>query len=63
MAVNIEDFNKLQKTVDNLMKIIGAFKGSLHPVKERVSELETKITDEEEEEENKLEEKRRINQC
>ena len=42
MEVKIEDFNELQKTVKNLMKIIGAFDGSLKRVKQRVSQLEEK---------------------
>ena len=42
MDVKIEDFNELQRTVKNLMKIIGAFDGSLKRVKQRVSELEVK---------------------
>ena len=33
---------KLQKAVDNLMKIVGAFNNSMKSVKQRVSELEEK---------------------
>ena len=45
MTVNKEDFNKLQKTVDHLMKIIGVFGNSMKSVKERVSDIEEKVQD------------------
>ena len=43
MPVNLEEFQKLQKTVQNLMKIIGAFNSSMKSLKERIFELEDKV--------------------
>ena len=45
MSVNKDDFDKLQKTVDHLMKIIGVFGNSMKSVKEKVSDLEEKVKD------------------
>ena len=49
MSVNLEEFNKLQKTVQNLMKIIGAFNSSMKSIKERIFELEDKVQNTKEE--------------
>ena len=43
MSVNIEEYHRLEKTVKNLMKIIGAFNSSMKSLKEKVFKLEDKV--------------------